>query len=101
MGIGFLLQQYMGGNAFVASMFIGMGLGFFMDSFFVVSKGKIYHKTPKYSRISLLILGIFFIIIGAIYLINPALLELLWTYIVAIGFILFGLYLLLRGWERK
>ena len=101
MGIGFILQQYMGGSVFVASMFIGMGLGFFLDSFLVVEGNKLHPRSFKNSRITLSILGILFIFVGLISIINPALLEHLWNYLIAIGFILFGLYLLLRGWEKK
>ncbi len=101
MGVGFLLQQQMGGSAFVASMFIGMGLGFLLDSFVVVENREFRAEKVSGSRATISILGLVFIVVGALFFINPELLKELWNYLIAIGFILFGLYLLFRSRERR
>ena len=97
MGLGFLLSKIYE-NAFLACMFIGMGLGFFLDSLFVVEERKIkIEKTYKVSSFALIFLGIVFILVGIVYLINPSLLKLLWDYFIALGFIAFGLFIFVRG----
>lgn len=96
MGIGFVLEQYVRGG-FVASMFIGMGLGFLLDSFLMVEERELHLRSLKNSKLVLSVLGILFMVIGAIFLYNPALIRHIWKYLLAIGFILFGLYILLRG----
>ena len=100
MGLGFLLSEFYE-NAFVACMFIGMGLGLFLDSLFVIDKRRVeIKKAYKTSSFALMLLGIFFVLAGIIYLINPLLLRSLENYIVALGFIAFGLFIFLKGAER-
>ncbi len=100
MGVGFLLSKLCE-NAFLACMFIGMGLGFFLDSLFVVEERKIkIKKAYKVSSFALIFLGIIFILVGVIYLINPSLSKLLWDYLIALGFIAFGLLIFVKGVER-
>jgi len=99
MGLGFLLENWYA-HAFVACMFIGMGVGFFLDSFFVVEEKKIRaKKIYKSSSITLTFLGIAFILAGIAYLFKPSLLEMIGDYLIALGFIVVGVYILTKGIE--
>lgn len=99
MGIGFLLNQYLGGSAFVASMFIGMGLGFLLDSLFVVEEKKMKLSNLKIGHVLLAILGLIFIAGGTIYLINPDIIGMIWNYLIALAFIAFGILIFIKGLE--
>lgn len=99
MGVGFLLSS-LHVDAFVSCMFIGMGLGFFLDSLFAVEERKIkIKKIYRTSSLALILLGIVFVLTGLIYLINSSLLKLVENYLIALGFIAFGLFIFLKGVE--
>jgi len=99
MGFGFLLSGLYE-NAFIACMFIGMGLGFLLDSLFIVEERKIkVGKMCKAFSSALMLLGIVFVLAGISYLTNPYLIFALKNYLIALGFIAFGLFILLRGIE--
>ena len=99
MGIGFLLNSFYE-NAFVACMFIGMGLGFLLDSFLVIEERKIKVKRVyKASSFALMFLGVVFILSGMIYFLNSSLLNLFKNYLIAIGFIALGVIIFVKGVE--
>jgi len=99
MGVGFLLIESLGGLAFVSAMFIGMGLGFLFDSFVRIEERKVSVEVPvKASGIVTSIIGLIFIVGGALALYNPNLLAEYSTYFIGLGFIIVGIYLLLYGY---
>ncbi len=100
MGIGFLLVDYLGGTAFVASMFIGMGIGFLLDSVFTI-ENRMVVRVRGSSNLFLFTLGAIMVVGGLLYIIFPKIIQIIGDYLVAAGFILFGLYIMFRAMERK
>ncbi len=97
MGVGFLLTNWIV-TAFVACMFIGMGVGFLLDSLFVVEGKKIKaDKVYRCSSVALAILGLILMVAGVLLLVSPKMLEVLETYMWGFGFILFGLFILIKS----
>ncbi len=97
MGIGFLLMNWIE-TAFVACMFLGMGVGFLLDSLFVVEEKKIKaNKVYRSSSVALAILGLSLMLVGVLLLVSPKMLEVLETYMFGFGFIIFGLFILVKS----
>jgi uncharacterized membrane protein HdeD (DUF308 family) len=101
-GVGALLIDPLGGNAFVASMFIGMGIGFILDSFFSVEKHEIRVQTPvRLGSFAMMIVGALFIIGGLSAIISPQMLSKLMPYLIGMGFILGGVFMLISGFRMS
>jgi len=100
MGVGFLLIESLGGLAFVSAMFIGMGLGFLFDNLVRIEERKVSIEVPvKASGIIASIIGVIFIVGGALAMIAPDFLVKYTTYFIGLGFIIVGIYLMLYGYS--
>ncbi len=85
MGLGFLLINVFGGNAFVASMFIGMGPSFIMDLFIEVRENRISFIFPSsFSGITIIVVGLAMVIGGFTLLFAPNMINKIMPYIVGI-----------------
>ena len=81
-------------------MFIGTGVGFLLDSIFVIEEREIKIIKPyKISSLALMLVGATFVIGSVIYLVNPLLLRHIQEYLIAIGLIGFGLFIFIKGLE--
>ncbi len=98
MGVGFILMSSLGGLGFTAAMFIGMGLGFLADSVLTVEEAKIKAEVPvKAGGAVMTVIGVLLIAVGGLLLFSPSLLEAVAPYVIGLGFIAAGVYLMLVG----
>lgn len=85
---------------FVPFPFIGMGIGFILDSFLSVERHEIKVQTPvKVGSFVMMIIGVLFMIEGLSTIIAPQLLNRLMPYLVGIGFILGGIFVFMSGFK--
>ena len=98
MGVGFLLIESVGGLGFVSAMFVGMGLGFLFDSLVVIEEKRLRIEIPtRTTGIAVSVIGCLFIIGGVTALIMPDMLEIVAAYLVGLGFIALGIFILMHG----
>ena len=99
-GLGFLLIEFFGASAVAGLMFVGMGLGFLFDSVITVEERTIaVRSTVKMGGIVYCIVGVIFIVCGALSMIDPKLLVNHVIYLMGLGFIVVGAYLLVSGFR--
>jgi len=99
-GVGFLLLEQFGGLAVVGCMFLGLGLGFFLDSIVTVERKEIRAELPaKVGGMIYCAVGAVFIVSGILTMISPQLLVDYVTYLMGLGFIVVGAYVLVFGFK--
>ncbi|MCD6509921.1 MAG: hypothetical protein J7L11_06000 [Thermoprotei archaeon] len=98
MGVGFLLIERLGGTAFVACMFIGMGIGFLLDALIKLEEEVVKVRLPmRAGGFVLSTIGVLMIIGGILTLTVPDLLANIIYYLIGLGLIAIGLYILFSG----
>jgi uncharacterized membrane protein HdeD (DUF308 family) len=99
-GLGFLLLERLGVAAFVAVMFVSLGLGLLLDSIVTIEKREVRAELPvKVGGIVYCIVGAVFVVSGLLTMISPQLLVNYVTYLMGFAFIVVGAYLLVSGFR--
>ena len=99
-GIGFLLLDQFGGLAVIVCTFLGLGLGFFLDSIVTVERKEIRAELPaRVGGVIYCAVGVIFIVSGILTMISPELLVNYVTYLMGLGFIIVGAYILVFGFK--
>ena len=99
-GLGFLLIDRLGVEAFVAVTFMSLGLGLLLDSIVTVKKREVRAHLPvRAGGIVYCIVGVVFLVSGLLTMISPRLLVDYVTYLMGFAFIVVGAYLLVFGFK--
>ena len=79
-------------------LFVGMGVGFLLDSLIRLEDTKVQVRFPlKVSGLTILIVGLLFILGGCLVLFSSELLSSLIPYLIGLGMITIGVYFLMAG----
>jgi hypothetical protein len=99
-GLGFLLLERLGVEAFVAVVFVSLGLGFFLDSILTIREKEVKAALPvRVSGIVYCIVGAVFVVSGLLTMVSPQLLVDYVTYLLGFAFMVVGAYLLVSGFR--
>lgn len=79
-------------------LFVGMGVGFLLDSLIRLEDTKVQVRFPlKVGGLTILIVGLLFILGGCLVLFSSELLSSLIPYLIGLGMITIGVYFLMAG----